>query len=186
VTVTSGPILVFNSWRVPQNDPVISTKLRQVDYHHIDAQLLIDEVQQEYVRRYGGPDDTPINPNEFGPPNGHFIVLYEAGQPVAMGGWRFNEQARAVMGDADPVAELKRMYVVPAGRGRGHARTVLAHLEQTAAAAGARRMVLETGAPQPEAVGLYRSSGYVPIPPFGHYADSQHSIHLGKRFSPLS
>jgi len=41
-------------------------------------------------------------------------------------------------------------------------------------------MVLETGAPQPEAVALYRSSGYVPIPPFGHYAGSPLSVCLGK------
>jgi hypothetical protein len=90
---------------------VISTELRQVDYLDGDAQLLIDEVQQEYVRRYG---------------------------------------------------------------------------ERTAASAGASRMVLETGAPQPEAVALYRSSGYSPIPAFGLYADSKHSIHLGKKLSAPS
>ena len=154
----------FRDAGVPQNGPVISTELRQVDYHDPDAQLLIDEVQQEYVRRYGGPDDTPVDRDEFSPPNGHFVVLYEAGRPVAMGGWRFSEEARAVLGDPDLVVELKRMYVIPASRGRGHARTVLAHLEQTAAAAGAGRMVLETGAPQPEAVALYRSSGYAADP----------------------
>lgn len=166
---------------MPQNDRVISTDLRQVDYHHTDARLLIDEVQQEYVQRYGGPDATPVHHNEFSPPNGHFVVLYEAGRPVAMGGWRFSGEARTALGDPGRVVELKRMYVVPASRGRGHARTVLAHLEHTAALAGASQMVLETGAMQPEAVALYRSSGYAPIPAFGHYADSKHSIHLGKR-----
>ena len=158
-----------------------STDLRQVGYHHADAQLLIDEVQAEYVRRYGGPDSTPVHHDEFSPPNGHFVVLYEAGRPVAMGGWRFTEDARTALGDPGRVVELKRMYVIPAGRGRGHARTVLAHLEQTAALAGAGRMVLETGGAQPEAVALYFSSGYQPIPAFGHYADSEQSIHLGKR-----
>jgi GNAT superfamily N-acetyltransferase len=169
---------------VAQNDPVLSTDLRPVDYLHPDAQLLIDEVQQEYVRRYGGPDSTPVDRQEFSPPNGHFVVLYDAGRPVAMGGWRFSQEARLVLGDPDPVVELKRMYVIPAGRGRGHARTVLAHLEHTAALAGAGRMVLETGAMQPEAVALYLSTGYQPIPAFGHYADSEHSIHLGKLLSP--
>jgi hypothetical protein len=33
-------------------------------------------------------------------------------------------------------------------------------------------MVLETGLAQPEAIALYESSGYVPIPPFGHYQDA--------------
>jgi ribosomal protein S18 acetylase RimI-like enzyme len=63
------------------------------------------------------------------------------------------------------------------------ARKVLNHLEATAAAAGADWMVLETGSPQPEAVALYRSSGYQPIPAFGHYATSARSIHLGKRLT---
>ena len=151
-----------------------------MDYHDTDAQLLIDEVQQEYVQRYGGPDDTPVHRDEFRPPNGHFVVLYETGRPVAMGGWRFNEEARILLGGPGRVAELKRMYVIPAVRGRGHARAVLAHLEHTAALAGAGRMVLETGDAQPEAVALYCSSGYEPILAFGHYADSDQSIHLGK------
>ena len=61
------------------------------------------------------------------------------------------------------------MYVVPQARGRGLARGMLAHLERTAAEAGARVMVLETGTAQPEAIALYESSGYTRIPSFGHY-----------------
>jgi GNAT superfamily N-acetyltransferase len=163
---------------------VIPTELRQVDYDDTDAQLLVDEVQQEYVRRYGGPDGAPVDRDEFSPPHGHFTVLYENGRPVAMGGWRFSEEARVSLGDPGRVVELKRMYVSPASRGRGHARTLLAHLERTAAAAGSGRIVLETGAPQPEAIALYLSSGYAPIPAFGYYADSPHSVHLGKRLAP--
>jgi len=165
---------------------VISPDLRQVDYHATDSQLLIDEVQQEYVRFYGSPDSTPVDRDEFNPPNGHFAVLYDAGRPVAMGGWRFNEEVRVAIGAADRVVELKRMYVIPASRGRGNARIVLAHLEHTAAAAGAGRIVLETGAPQSAAVALYRSSGYAPVPAFGHYADSPLAIHLGKLLSTTS
>ena len=60
----------------------------------------------------------------------------------------------------DGDAEIKRMYVIAAHRGRGIARAVLAELERTAAAAGRRPMVLETGDRQPEAVALYTSSGY--------------------------
>ena len=104
-----------------QNGPVIPTDLRQVDYHNRDAQLLIDQVQQEYVLRYGGPDATPVDRDEFSPPTGHFVVLYEAGRPVAMGGWRFSEEARAVLGYPDRVVELKRMYVGP-GQPRPRAR----------------------------------------------------------------
>jgi ribosomal protein S18 acetylase RimI-like enzyme len=73
------------------------------------------------------------------------------------------------------------MYVARAGRRMGLARALLAHLERTAAEAGADTMVLETGAAQPEAIALYESSGYEPVEKFGHYAGSPLSRCYGKR-----
>ena len=72
------------------------------------------------------------------------------------------------------------MYVAPAHRGKGHARAVLAELERTAAAAGLRRIVLETGTEQPEAIALYAGAGYVPMPAFGAYAGSPTSRYFTK------
>ena len=149
-------------------------QIKQAGYGDPDASRLIAEVQQEYMVRYGGPDGTPVGPAEFTPPAGLFLVGYLDGVPVASGGWRSR-------GDE---AEIKRMYVVPAARGRGLARQLLAELERTAAAAGHRRIILESGTRQPEAVALYRSSGYTPIPPFGYYAGAPGSIHLGKTLGP--
>ena len=63
----------------------------------------------------------------------------------------------------------------------GFARAVLAHLERTAAQAGADTMVLETGIEQPEAIKLYQSSGYEPVEKFGTYADSPLQRCFGKR-----
>ena len=139
--------------------------LRTVDYDHRDAVALIGEIQQEYVRRYGGIDRTPLDPSEFASPSGLFLVGYLDGTPVACGGWRRHEgwDPDLLAGDA----EIKRMYVVPSARGRGHSRTLLAELERTARAAGVQRVVLETGTGQPEAIGLYTSNGYTPIPGFG-------------------
>lgn len=139
-------------------------------YDHPDAVALIAEVQQEYVVRYGGPDETPVDPAEFAPPLGLFLVGYVDDQAVACGGWRRH-------GDQ---AELKRMYVTQACRGRGLARAMLAELERTARAAGCGRVILETGSQQPEAIALYRSSGYTPVPKFGYYAESPNALHLGK------
>jgi len=144
--------------------------IREVTLDHPDAAALIDEVQQEYVRRYGGVDRTPVDPGDFAPPDGLFLVGYCDDRPVATGGWR----------RLGPDAEIKRMYVVAAARGRGHARRMLAELERTAAAAGFPRVILGTGSKQPEAVELYRSSGYVDVEPFGYYKDAPLSIHLGK------
>jgi len=149
----------------------VSVEITVVPYDHPDAVALIAEVQQEYVVRYGEPDMTPVDPAEFAPPTGLFLVGYLDGAPVCCGGWR-------VHGDHD--AELKRMYVTAAARGKGLARTILAALEQTALAAGRAALVLETGTKQPEAIALYTSAGYVEIPRFGHYADAPESVHLGK------
>jgi GNAT superfamily N-acetyltransferase len=139
-------------------------------YDHPDAMALIAEVQQEYVVRYGGEDETPVAPAEFAPPLGLFLVAYVDGVPAACGGWRAQETD----------VELKRMYVTPAFRGCGLARAVLAELERTAAAAGYRRVILETGSKQPEAIALYKSAGYDPVPGFGYYAGAPGAVHLGK------
>ena len=137
---------------------------------HPDAALLVEEVQQEYVVRYGGRDETPISATYFVPPHGAFFVGYLDGDPVATGAWR--RRTDVVVGDTALGAEVKRMYVAPRARRRGLARAMLAHLEDTARAAGAEVMLLETGLKQPEAIVLYESSGYERIPGFGFYQDA--------------
>ena len=146
-------------------------ELRVVSFDHPEAVLLTDEVQQEYVIRYGGPDKTPIDPAEFAPPEGLFLVAYLDGEPVGCGGWRPHQDGRV---------ELKRMYVRRATRGRGLSRLILAELERTAWTAGHRTVVLETGTRQPEAIGLYQSSGYTPTEPFGVYAAEADSHYYAK------
>ena len=76
------------------------------------------------------------------------------------------------------------MFVVAAHRGRGHARAVLAELERSAAAAGRRRTVLDTGTRQPEAIALYTSSGYVPMTTLGVYRDSPNCRCFAKALPP--
>ena len=161
----------------------------RVGYGHPDAMLLIAEVQAEYVIRYGGPDETPLDPLMFEPPSGSFFVGYleldRERRPVTTGAWRVHDD-HEVFGTRR-TAEVKRMYVVPEARARGLARRVLAHLEADAAAAGAEAMVLETGVAQPEAIALYESSGYTPIPSFGLYKDSPLNRCFGKPLpAPLS
>jgi ribosomal protein S18 acetylase RimI-like enzyme len=146
---------------------------------HPDAAALVEEVQQEYVVRYGGRDETPLEPAYFDPPDGAFFVGYLDGRPVATGAWRRRRDV-AVDGTT-ATAEIKRMYVGPAARGRGLARAMLAHLESTARESGAEVMILETGLAQPEAIALYESAGYHPIPGFGHYRDSPLNRCLARR-----
>lgn len=149
-----------------------------VGYDDPDAVKMVAEVQQEYVHRYGGEDETPVDAADFAPPRGFFVVGYAAGVAVACGGWRAHDSLEPAFLDGD--AEIKRMYVQPAARGRGFARQVLAELERTAAERGRRRVVLETGLKQPEAIVLYESSGYTPVPKFGVYRCSPDSRCFGK------
>ena len=146
-------------------------ELRDVPYDSPVAQQLIEAVQQEYVVRYGSPDTTPVDPSEFAPPAGRFVIGYLDAQAVAMGG------VRRIASDT---VEIKRMYVSPAVRGRGFSRVVLAHLESLARDLGATRVLLETGQAQPEAMRLYETSGYERVEGFAHYKCEPDAVSYGK------
>ena len=149
----------------------MSLAFRAASYDDEVAADRIEQVQQEYVVRSGGRDDAPVDPAEFSPPQGLFLVAVLDGVPVGCGGWRDLGDGRL---------EVKRMFTAPAARGRGVARALLAELERTAAASGHARVVLETGVAQPEAMTLYGSAGYDPIEGFGHYAGRPLSRAFGK------
>ena len=171
------------STHVPQQgprtpSPAAELVISRVPITHPDALLLVEAVQEEYVARYGGRDESPIEPADFEDPAGQFFVGHLDRVPVATGAWR-RSPVRAL--GAEVTAEIKRMYVVPAAQRRGIARRMLAHLEATAAAAGIEALVLETGLKQPEAIALYVSAGYEPIPGFGHYCGSELSRCFGRR-----
>jgi GNAT superfamily N-acetyltransferase len=114
---------------------------------------------QEYmalVRERAGPGFEPTERifgtvDAFRGPNAAWIVLYDAGAPVGCAGLRELEPG---------VAEIKRMFVTPGARGRGHARRLLAELERIARDAGQRWMRLYTTDMLPEAMALYASEGY--------------------------
>ena len=88
------------------------------------------------------------------PPGGAFLLLYEGEEPVACGGLRTL---------APGLGEIKRMYVVPSARRRGHARRLLSALEEAAREAGLTRLRLDTNAQQPEALDLYAACAYAEI-----------------------
>jgi ribosomal protein S18 acetylase RimI-like enzyme len=145
-------------------------RIERLPITHPDAALLVEDVQEEYVARYGGRDETPIDPTYFEEPNGAFFVGYLDGRPVTTGAWR--RRTDVLVDGSSLTAEIKRMYVAPGARGLGLARAMLTHLEDTARASGAEVMVLETGMRQPEAIALYESSGYQQIGGFGFYKDA--------------
>lgn len=86
----------------------------------------------------------------------------------------------AVVDSGEGWAEVKRMFVAPAARGLKLGRRLLDEIGAIAIRRGARVLRLELGGLQPEALGLYRSAGFVEIGPFGAYRPDPLSIFMEK------
>jgi GNAT superfamily N-acetyltransferase len=155
----------------------VVVRLTALPYDDPVAQDLVERVQLEYVARYGGRDEAVVDPAEFLPPQGLFLAAQVDGEPVGSGAWR------ALGGD---VAEIKRVYVVPAFRRRGLAQLIVEALERSAAQAGNRSVVLNSGARQPEALALYEQLGYGPVPGYGVYACAPGAVFLGKELGGMA
>ena len=136
-----------------------------------DAAALIAELREDLASRYDDMGPLTTDWTQFVPPGGGFLVAYVDEVAVGCAGFRAY---------APLTCELKRMYVRPAARGQGAARALLAGVEVRAAAAGYRRIILETGTAQPEAIALYVSAGYERIAQFGEYADEPNSRCFGR------
>ena len=81
------------------------------------------------------------------------------------------------------IAEVKRMYVRSAARGKGIAVSILEKLEVLAGEFGYQKIWLETGIYQPEAIRLYEKSGYTRIPCYGIYENNPLSVCYEKSLS---
>ena len=138
------------------------------------SRTLIDALNAELRGVYpeAGATHFRLDHEEVAGGRGAFLIVYQEGTPVGCGALRL----------LDPeTAELKRMYVSPAVRGRGLGRRLVAALQAEARALGVRRLVLETGVRQAAALALYRATGFHPIPLFGEYCLSPDtSVCLGK------
>jgi GNAT superfamily N-acetyltransferase len=106
-----------------------------------------------------------VTPQMVTRPSGAFVVAWLDAEPVGCGAVR-------ALRDQPGVGEIKRMYTDPAARRRSVSRMVLARLEAIAVELGYHRLQLETGTPQPEAIGLYESAGWHRIEPYGLYRDA--------------
>lgn len=146
-------------------------RLRALPYDDPVAQYLVEQVQEEYVVRYGGRDAAAVDPADFRPPAGLFLVAEVDGVPAGCGAWRIRPP-----GDV----EIKRVYVEPAFRRRGLAQRLMAALEDSASRAGHRSVVLNTGQQQPEALALYARLGYQPVRGYGVYSCAPDAVFLGR------
>ena len=97
----------------------------------------------------------------------HAIVAYDDDLPVGCG---------AIKQYTEDTVEVKRMYVLPERRRHGIAASILSELEVWANELHYARCILETGQKQPEAISLYKKSGYQIIPNYGQYEGIENSV----------
>lgn len=152
-------------------------EIKQTRFGAPAARTLVAAAQADLATRYGESDQSPVEAIEFDPPEGGFFLAYLGGQPVACAGWRtlshfYGDESEF----GDDVAEIKRMYASPTVRGTGVATSLLTAVEDAARTHGMRRIVLETGRRQPEAMRFYEKHGYLAIPSYGYYKDEPDSV----------
>ncbi|MGH8573528.1 MAG: GNAT family N-acetyltransferase, partial [Gammaproteobacteria bacterium] len=110
--------------------------LRAVPFDDPDARALVSEFYADQLTRYDRADSPADDPSDYAPPQGLFLLLYVDNQPVGCGGYR---------GHDTTTGEIKRVYVRPEHRGRGHGRRILTALEDHGRSVGATCLLLETG-----------------------------------------
>lgn len=99
------------------------------------------------------------------------ILIYEDGKAIACGSFKEYERH---------VAELKRVYVRKANRKNGIGKMLVNELEERAKEKGYTKLILETGKPLVEAIGLYKKMGFEIISNYGQYENMQGSICMAK------
>ena len=107
-------------------------------------------------------------------PHGTFMLAWSDGLPVGCVGLK---------GEGNDLAEVKRLWVAPAARGQGLARRLMAAVEEAAHQLSIRVLRLDTNSALPEAIGLYRKTGWVEIPRFND--DPYPDVFFEKRLSSV-
>lgn len=112
-------------------------------------------------------------PGEYAPPRGVLLLALEQGQPAGC------VALRPMPGTDAATAEVKRLYVRPAFRGRKLGRRLMEALRAEAAGLGYRRIRLDTvESVMPEAVGLYRSLGFIDIERYSEHLEGSICMQL--------
>ncbi len=140
----------------------------------VDARRLFAELWTEVDRIYGNEAPSGVELTGMEVSRAVFVVARDAGEAIGCG---------AIRPFTSEIAEVKRLYISPAHRGRGIAHRIMDALEQFARDRGFTEIWLETGLRQPAAIHLYESFGYTRIAGFGDYKDDPLSVCYGKALS---
>jgi GNAT superfamily N-acetyltransferase len=155
------------------SDPVIEDELitshGALSVYHAS----IDELN----RRYGGSEeDQHLRVEELMPPTGAFVVARLDGHPIGGVGLR-------PISDPDlHLGEIKRLWVRPDLRRHGVGAALMTAIEERARQIGFVQLYLESGYAQPEALELYRTTGWESVE---QYPSEAVCYSLSDRFTKL-
>lgn len=125
------------------------------------AQSMYQSAVDELGRRYGhGDDEWQIDPQEFAPPLGIFLVARHDTHPAGCVGVRSISDPRLHLG------EIKRLWVRPDLRRSGVAAALMSRAEERSRESGYLQLYLETGEAQPEAQALYPRLNWTSVKEF--------------------
>ena len=145
------------------------------DPRHSDIRRLIAESDAYMQGLYPSESNHLVDADALATPDTLFLVARRNGELLGTIAFRIIAPGHA---------EMKRMFVRAEARGSGLGRRLLEALEDAARQRNVDRISLETGIKQPEAIGLYRASGYQDCSPFGTYTPDPLSLFMTKRLQP--
>jgi putative acetyltransferase len=148
-------------------------RIHRTDSANLDFRKLVKRLDADLAER-DGPVHSFYEPFNKIDDIKHVVVAYENEKPVGCG---------SIKEYSPDTIEIKRMYTSPGSRGKGIATRILIELELWASELSYQKCVLETGKKQPEAIGLYKKTGYRIIPNYGPYAGIENSLCFGKDFN---
>jgi putative acetyltransferase len=137
-----------------------------------DVARLLEALDAYQSRLYPPESNHFVDVEALAGPGVRFFVARRGREAVGCGALRI---------DPAGYGELKRMFVASAARGTRLGRRILERIEEEARREGLEWLRLETGVHQPEALGLYRSAGYVEREAFGEYKPDPLSVFMEKR-----
>jgi len=137
-----------------------------------EVHALLEASDAYHAQLYPAESNHILDLGELSRPQVTFIVARLDGRAVGCG---------AVVKCPEGWAEIKRMFVLPTARGHQIGRRLLEALQAIAVDQRIELLRLETGIRQPEALGLYRSTGFSEIGPFGQYRLDPLSVFMEKR-----
>ena len=149
--------------------------IQEADPRDEVARYCLEEYYAELGRRFARGFDVSLScdpdATDMIRPRGSFLLALSDGMPVGCVGLK---------GSGGEIAEIKRLWICSTARGFGLAKRLMSTAEAAARALSVKTLRLDTNSALPEALKLYRTSGWVEIERFNDdpYPDHFFEKHL--------